>query len=71
VILRRTHPELPRSFRVPASPVLPLLAVLACAYLMLNLPVETWLRFMIWMLIGFVVYFLYGRRNSRVGASSD
>jgi APA family basic amino acid/polyamine antiporter len=71
VILRRTHPDLPRSFRVPASPVLPFLAVLACAYLMLNLPVETWLRFLIWMLIGFVVYFLYGRRNSRVGASSD
>jgi APA family basic amino acid/polyamine antiporter len=71
VILRRTHPDLPRSFRVPASPVLPILAVLACGYLMLNLPVETWLRFLIWMLIGFVVYFLYGRRNSRVGASSD
>jgi APA family basic amino acid/polyamine antiporter len=71
VILRRTHPELPRSFRVPASPVLPFLAVLACAYLILNLPVETWLRFLIWMLIGFVVYFLYGRRNSRVSASSD
>jgi APA family basic amino acid/polyamine antiporter len=71
VILRRTHPELPRSFRVPGSPVVPFLAVLACGYLMLNLPVDTWLRFVIWMLIGFVVYFLYGRRNSRVGASSD
>jgi APA family basic amino acid/polyamine antiporter len=71
VILRRTHPDLPRSFRVPASPVVPFLAVLACGYLMLNLPVETWLRFLVWMLIGFVIYFLYGRRNSRVGASSD
>jgi basic amino acid/polyamine antiporter, APA family len=71
VILRRTHPDLPRSFRVPASPVLPFLAVLACGYLMLNLPVETWLRFLVWMLIGFVIYFLYGRRNSRVRASSD
>jgi APA family basic amino acid/polyamine antiporter len=69
VILRRTHPDLPRSFRVPASPVLPFLAVLACAYLMLNLPVETWLRFAIWMVIGFVIYFFYGRRRSRVGAS--
>ncbi|HEY0540023.1 MAG TPA: amino acid permease [Actinoallomurus sp.] len=71
VILRRTHPDLQRSFRVPASPVVPILAVLACGYLMLNLPVETWLRFLVWMLIGFVIYFLYGRRNSRVGASSD
>jgi APA family basic amino acid/polyamine antiporter len=49
--------------------VLPALAVLACAYLMLNLPVETWLRFAIWMVIGFVVYFLYGRRRSSVGSS--
>jgi APA family basic amino acid/polyamine antiporter len=69
VVLRRTHPELERSFRVPVSPVLPALAVLACAYLMLNLPVETWLRFAIWMVIGFVVYFLYGRRRSSVGSS--
>jgi APA family basic amino acid/polyamine antiporter len=67
VVLRRTHPDLPRSFRVPASPVVPFLAVLACGYLMLNLPVETWLRFVIWMIIGFVVYFLYGRGHSRVG----
>jgi APA family basic amino acid/polyamine antiporter len=67
VILRRTHPDLPRSFRVPASPLLPFLAVLACGYLMLNLPVETWLRFVIWMIIGFVVYFLYGRGHSKVG----
>jgi APA family basic amino acid/polyamine antiporter len=74
VVLRRTRPDLPRSFRVPASPVLPILAVVACGYLMLNLPVETWLRFVIWMIIGFVVYFLYGRGHSRVGigrAESD
>ncbi|GAA4514570.1 amino acid permease [Actinoallomurus oryzae] len=67
VILRRTHPDLPRSFRVPASPVLPFLAVVACGYLMLNLPVETWLRFLVWMVVGFGVYFLYGRGHSRVG----
>ncbi|MCW2945773.1 MAG: amino acid transporter [Actinoallomurus sp.] len=67
VILRRTHPGLPRSFRVPASPIAAILAVLACGYLMLNLPAETWLRFLVWMIIGFAVYFVYGRRNSRVG----
>jgi APA family basic amino acid/polyamine antiporter len=65
IVLRRTRPDLKRSFRVPGVPVLPILSVLACFYLMLNLPGETWLRFGIWMVVGIVVYFLYGRRNSR------
>ncbi|MBK3570948.1 amino acid permease C-terminal domain-containing protein, partial [Streptomyces sp. MBT62] len=46
---------------------LPILSVLASLWLMLNLPAETWLRFAIWMVIGFVVYFLYGRTHSRLG----
>ncbi|MFI6322197.1 amino acid permease [Nonomuraea sp. NPDC050556] len=66
VILRRTRPDLPRSFRTPLVPWVPALSVLACVYLMLNLPVETWLRFVVWMIIGVVVYFLYGYRHSRV-----
>jgi APA family basic amino acid/polyamine antiporter len=65
IILRRTRPDLERSFRVPGVPVLPILSVLACFYLMLNLPAETWIRFGVWMVIGIVVYFGYGRRNSR------
>jgi APA family basic amino acid/polyamine antiporter len=63
-ILRRTRPDLPRSFRTPWVPVLPVVSVLASLWLMLNLPAETWLRFGIWMLIGFLVYFLYGRSHS-------
>ncbi|GAA0912515.1 amino acid permease [Nonomuraea longicatena] len=66
VILRRTRPDLPRSFRTPLVPLLPVLAVLACFYLMLNLPVETWLRFLVWMAIGCLLYFFYGYRHSRV-----
>ncbi|MFC8732065.1 amino acid permease [Luteimicrobium sp. NPDC057192] len=66
IVLRRTRPDLDRSFRVPWVPVLPIASVLACVYLMLNLPVETWLRFLVWMAVGFVVYFAYGRRHSRV-----
>ena len=62
VILRRTRPDLPRSFRTPFVPVLPILAVLACVWLMLNLPVDTWIRFGVWMVVGFVVYFGYGMR---------
>jgi basic amino acid/polyamine antiporter, APA family len=67
ILLRRTRPDLPRGFRVPWVPVIPALSVLACVVLMLFLAVETWLRFLIWMAVGFVVYFLYGRRHSRVG----
>jgi APA family basic amino acid/polyamine antiporter len=70
VILRRTRPDLPRSFRTPLVPVLPALSVLACLFVMLNLPVETWLRFVAWMALGSVVYFLYGRRNSRLATKA-
>ena len=65
VVLRRTRPDLKRGFRVPWSPVLPILSALVCVYLMLNLTVETWLRFLIWLVIGFVIYFAYSHRNSR------
>jgi APA family basic amino acid/polyamine antiporter len=67
VILRRTRPDLPRAFRTPLVPLVPILAVLACFWLMLNLSVETWLRFVIWMVIGIVVYFAYGRSHALLG----
>ncbi len=66
VVLRRTRPDLPRAFRVPLVPFVPILSVLACVYLMLNLPVETWLRFLVWMAIGVIIYFTYGARRSRL-----
>ncbi|MGD9958947.1 amino acid permease [Nocardioides sp.] len=66
-ILRKRRPDLKRSFKVPLSPALPILSALICLYLMLNLSVETWLRFLVWMALGFVIYFTYGYRNSRVG----
>ncbi|MEU9884306.1 amino acid permease [Sphaerisporangium sp. NPDC051011] len=70
VILRRTRPDLPRAFRTPLVPLVPVLSALACLYLMLNLPAETWLRFLVWMGAGVVIYFLYGRRHSRVERES-
>jgi basic amino acid/polyamine antiporter, APA family len=67
MVLRRTRPDLPRSFRVPALPVIGVAAILACLWLMLNLTILTWVRFFVWMLLGVVVYFVYGRRNSLLG----
>ncbi|MFJ8164058.1 amino acid permease [Streptomyces sp. NPDC096136] len=66
IILRKTRPDLHRSFRTPWVPVVPILSMAASLWLMLNLPAETWLRFAIWMVIGLVVYFLYGKRKSRL-----
>lgn len=67
VLLRRSRPDLPRSFRTPLVPLVPVLSVAASVWLMLNLPAETWVRFAAWMVAGFVVYFLYGRSHSRLG----
>jgi APA family basic amino acid/polyamine antiporter len=71
IILRRTRPDLPRSFRTPWVPVIPILSVGASLWLMLNLPAETWVRFGIWMAAGFVLYFLYGRSHSRLGRHQE
>ncbi|MEV0039613.1 amino acid permease [Streptomyces sp. NPDC050804] len=69
IILRRRRPDLPRAFRTPLVPYLPIASVLASLWLMLNLPAETWLRFGIWMVIGCVVYAFYGRVHSRLGTA--
>ncbi|MDX6263547.1 MAG: basic amino acid/polyamine antiporter, family [Kribbellaceae bacterium] len=66
-LLRRSRPDIERSFKVPGNPVVPILAAVICIYLMLNLSLETWIRFLVWMVLGFVVYALYGYRKSRVG----
>jgi APA family basic amino acid/polyamine antiporter len=66
IVLRRTHPEQPRPFRAPWVPWVPLGAVVCCGYLMLQLPKVTWVRFGLWMAIGLVIYFGYGRARSRL-----
>jgi basic amino acid/polyamine antiporter, APA family len=66
IVLRRTQPDLPRAFRTPAVPLIPILAVVACVFLMLNLGSLTWWRFVVWMAIGFLVYFGYSYRHSRL-----
>ena len=71
IVLRRTRPDLQRGFRAPFVPVLPVLSIIACLWLMLNLTGLTWIRFAIWMLVGIVVYALYGYRHSVLGQSSE
>jgi basic amino acid/polyamine antiporter, APA family len=63
-ILRRKRPDLDRPFRTPLVPLVPILGVLSCLGLMATLPADTWLRLLVWLLIGFVIYFTYGRKHS-------
>ncbi|MET9231925.1 amino acid permease [Lentzea sp. NPDC003310] len=71
MVLRKTRPDLSRGFRVPLVPLVPILAILACLWLMLNLTALTWIRFLIWMALGVVVYFVYSRRNSVLGKTGE
>ena len=64
IFLRRTEPDRPRPFRVPGVPYTPVISILACLYLMVQLPVVTWIRFGIWLAVGLVFYFLYGYKHS-------
>lgn len=66
LVLRRTRPELPRPFTTPFSPLVPLLGIGFCLYLMASLPLETWIRFGVWLVIGLVVYFSYSRSHSQL-----
>ena len=71
IVLRRTQPDLERAFRAPGVPFLPILSILASLWLMLNLATDTWLRFGVWMLVGFVVYFFYSKRHSRLATGES
>ncbi|WP_155344974.1 amino acid permease [Acrocarpospora pleiomorpha] len=64
ISMRRSMPDLPRGFKVPGSPLVPALSIVATLWLMLNLQVITWLYFVLWMAVGVLVYQLYGRRHS-------
>lgn len=64
VILRKRQPERPRSFKVPFSPVTPALSIVCCLGLMLGLPLETWVRFVVWLAVGLLIYMGYSRKRS-------
>jgi len=64
VIMRKTEPNAPRLFKTPLVPLVPILGALICFAQMASLPVDTWIRLFIWMAIGFLIYFFYGRKHS-------
>jgi APA family basic amino acid/polyamine antiporter len=66
IVLRRKSPEIPRPFRTPLVPLVPILSILICGYMMYSLPGDTWVRLIVWLLIGFLIYFLYGKSHSRI-----
>ncbi len=71
LIMRRTHPNAERPFRAPLVPLIPILGIATCLLLMFSLPAENWLRLGIWLLIGFAIYFGYGRRHSRMASNLE
>jgi len=66
LVLRYKEPNRPRPFRTPWVPVVPLLGIASCLYLMSALPIDTWARLLVWLLIGLVIYFVYGRHHSKL-----
>jgi basic amino acid/polyamine antiporter, APA family len=67
MIMRRTHPDVPRPFRAPFGPIVPILGIISCLILMFSLPAANWLRLAVWLIVGLIIYFAYGRKHSRVG----
>ena len=66
IVLRRTDPALPRPFRTPWVPIIPALGIIVCTGLIYTLGPANWLRLILWLIIGVVIYFLYGVKNSRL-----
>jgi APA family basic amino acid/polyamine antiporter len=64
IVLRKKQPDRPRAFRVPLVPLLPIVSIVCCLVLMLSLPLETWVRFFVWLVIGLFIYFGYSRRRA-------
>jgi APA family basic amino acid/polyamine antiporter len=70
VVLRITQPNLPRPFKTPWSPLVPLLGAASCTALMAFLPLDTWLRFVVWLALGVAFYFLYSMKHSALALES-
>jgi APA family basic amino acid/polyamine antiporter len=66
-VMRRKMPELPRAFKTPLVPLVPILGIFTCLFMMVFLPMDTWIRLLVWMLIGLDIYLAYGAKHSNLG----
>jgi len=66
IVMRNKMPEAPRAFRTPLVPLVPILGVITCLFMMVFLPLDTWIRLIVWMMIGFDMYLMYGMKNSHL-----
>lgn len=71
MVLRKTNPDAHRPFRTPLVPLIPILGIVVCIAMMASLPIESWERLAIWMIIGIVIYFLYSKRHSKIRAAVE
>lgn len=65
-ILRVKQPDAPRAFKTPLVPLIPILGICTCLFMMVFLPLDTWLRLFVWLAIGLVIYFVYGAKHSKL-----
>ena len=70
-VMRKKMPELPRAFKTPLVPLVPILGIVTCLFMMVFLPADTWIRLIVWMLIGLDIYLVYGSKNSHLGDGTD
>lgn len=70
-VMRNKMPELPRAFKTPMVPLVPILGIIVCLFMMVFLPMDTWIRLLVWMLIGMDIYLVYGAKNSHLGTGTD
>ena len=70
-VMRRKMPELPRAFKTPLVPLVPILGIGTCLFMMVFLPMDTWIRLLVWMLIGLDIYLVYGAKHSHLGNGTD
>lgn len=70
-VMRKKMPELPRAFKTPLVPLVPILGIFTCLFMMVFLPMDTWIRLIVWMLIGMDIYLVYGAKHSKLGNGTD